>query len=61
MGFVSPIWYPVVDKLRTFTELDPETAEVLRLSAGSEGFGLTAYGFHPTMLERDKGMYCCKV
>lgn len=54
-GLTSGTWYPVVDKLRTSTELDPETSEVLCLSAGSEGFGLTAYGFHPTMLETDKG------
>jgi hypothetical protein len=37
-GLTSGTWYPVVDKLRTTAELDPETAEVLRLSAGSEGF-----------------------
>ena len=38
MGFVSPIWFPVVDKLRTSTELDPETVEVLSLWIGSGGF-----------------------
>jgi len=26
-----PSWLPVVDKLRTLTELDPETVEVLSL------------------------------
>jgi hypothetical protein len=32
-----PSWLPVVDKLRTLTELDPETAELLPLRISGWG------------------------
>jgi hypothetical protein len=37
MQSAFPPWLPVLDKLRTLTELDPERAKLLLFKAVSEG------------------------